>query len=62
MAKSFWKSKTFWFGALYIITGIAGLFGYADYVPDATVDQLALIVTGIVTVLLRFVTKEPVSL
>ena len=60
--KDFWKSKTFWFGVLWVIVGVAGLFGYADYVPDSDVEQIAEIVNGIIIIVLRFLTSQGVAL
>jgi hypothetical protein len=60
--KSIFKSKTFWFGALYVVIGVAGLFGFAQFQPDPKlVDGLAAL-TGVIVVILRLVTKQPVSL
>ena len=60
--KEFYKSKTFRFGMLWVLVGIAGLFGYADYVPDSDVEQIAEIVNGIIIVVLRFLTSQKVAL
>ncbi len=60
--KEFWKSKTFYFGALWVLIGVAGLFGYGDYVPDTDVEQIAEIVNGIIIIVLRFLSTQKVVL
>ena len=62
MTKKFYQSKTFWFGVLTVVVGVAGLFGFADYAPSTDLEQAMEIVLGAITILLRFLTKEPVSL
>ena len=56
-AKGLLKSKTFWFGALFIITAIANFFGYAEFQPS---PGLVGAIGGII-ILLRIVTKKPIS-
>ena len=60
--KSFIKSKTVWFNFLALATIIAGNFGYGQYVPAAWVNDLGVSVVLIVNLILRFMTKGPVSL
>ena len=59
--KSIWKSKTFWVNALAIIVSIAGVFGL-DLNLGAE-EQTAIITTimGVVNIVLRFTTKEPIK-
>lgn len=56
--KGFWTSKTFWFNILAIVVAVAGQFGFVGFEPDA---ELIAVVVGIVNVLLRFLTKQPVT-
>ena len=61
-AKEFWRSKTFWFGVLWIALGAGNVvLGAFDYVPDSNIEGIAEIVNGALIVILRFVTKVPVS-
>ena len=62
MTKKFYASKTFWFGALWILVGAASVAGYADFVPSDDVTQIASIVNGVVIILLRYVTDTKVTL
>ena len=59
--KSFWKSKTFYFGLLSIVVGVAGLFGYGDFVPDSNIIEYGEILNGLIVIALRFLTKEPIA-
>lgn len=61
MTKKFWESKTFWLGLLYIIIGAAGVFGFAEYQPSPGVVEIGSVVTGLVVILLRLVTKQPIG-
>ena len=62
MTKDFYRSKTFWFGALSVVIGVAGLFGYADFVPGDETVQIMEVVNGIVVIVLRFLTNQGVHL
>jgi hypothetical protein len=61
MDKEFWKSKTFYFGLLWIGVGVAGLFGYFDFSPGSDVIEWAEIINGLIVIGLRIVTKVPVK-
>ena len=61
-AKHFLSSKTFWFGALYVVIGAAGIFGFADWKPSTELEQLVLLGTGLLAIVLRFLTKQPIGL
>ncbi len=54
MKKSIFKSKTFWFNMLSTVGIITGIVPLPPGVAETTV--------GIVNVLLRLVTKDPVSI
>jgi hypothetical protein len=60
--KSALRSKTVWFGILYVLGAVAGLFGFADYQPTPEVNNIVEVVTGVLIIGLRFLTKEPVRL
>ena len=61
-AKEFFKSKTFWFGALWVVVGIANLFGFADFQPDTITNDITEIVSGLIIIVLRFKTTQPVKI
>lgn len=54
--KEFWKSKTFWFGALQLLLAVG------QYAQDEITQGATLTLTGLTTVILRFLTKEEVTL
>ena len=62
MDKNFWKSKTFYFGLLSIVIGVAGLFGFGDFVPGSDVIEWAEIINGLIVIGLRVITKVPLKL
>ena len=62
MDKEFYKSKTFWFGALWVVLGVAGLFGYADFEPSSDLEQIMEIVNGVLVILLRFLTNKGIKI
>ena len=59
--KSIWLSKTFWVNTLAIIVSIGGVFGL-DLNLGAE-EQTAIVTTimGVVNIVLRFTTKEPIK-
>ncbi|MGD8500057.1 MAG: hypothetical protein PVJ86_05390 [Phycisphaerales bacterium] len=59
MSKDFWKSKTIWFNGVAAVLYLVNQLGYADFVPDAGVMAL---VAAVVNIVLRFVTKQPVTI
>lgn len=60
--KSLFKSKTFYFGILSIVIGVANLFGFADYQPTSSVNEVIEFVNGVGIIVLRLVTKESVRI
>ena len=62
MTKDFYRSKTFWFGALSVLVGVAGLFGFADFVPGDETVQIMEVINGIVVIALRFLTNQGIHL
>ena len=62
MGKSIFRSKTIWVNALTAIAGIAATLGGSELIADnPKVAGIAAMITGVVNVLLRVVTKEPVT-
>lgn len=55
------KSKTMLFGLLQTIVGSAAVFLETNLIPVLEGDPSALLVTGILTWVLRAVTKEPLA-
>ena len=60
--KNFWRSKTLWFFALYLLVAVAGVFGFAGFQPTADQSEIIGIVVAVVGIILRLLTKEPVKL
>jgi hypothetical protein len=53
-SKQFYLSKTFWFNIVILILGVAGVFGFSEFVPsdEATqqVGQISALVAALVPV------------
>lgn len=60
--KRVWKSKSFWFGALFILNGLAQSFGYGDFVPSGDLSATTSYGVGLVTWVLRWVTNSKVKI
>jgi len=54
--KKFWRSKTFWLGVAIIIGGIAE---YVSELPAGA--SFSTIAAGILGIIIRFLTNQPVS-
>ena len=61
MDKKWYQSKTFYFGVLSIVIGVAGLFGFGDFVPGSDVIEWAEIINGLIVIGLRVITKVPLK-
>jgi len=59
MTKEFWKSKTLLFNVLAALGLVAAEFGFAGFEPD---PDMVVLVTIVVNIVLRFVTKKGISL
>lgn len=57
----FYKSKTFWFAVLTIVTAVAAIFGFQDYKPSADVQDILLLVVGVVNLILRFLPTKNIK-
>lgn len=60
--KRFYQSKSFWFGALFIITAVANFFGFTEYQPSAEVSRATEILIGVLIIALRFKTDKKITL
>ena len=55
--KSIWKSRTFWLGA-----AIAGLGGFQQFLAEnSATDPIILMISGILVIIIRKITTEPVK-
>jgi hypothetical protein len=61
--KQFYLSKTFWFNIIVLVLGVAGVFGFSEYVPSDDVTQqvgqvsaLVAAAVPVVNIVLRFLT------
>ena len=59
--KSIFTSKTFWFAVLYGVVNLAGLVGFADFTPSDDIAEIVGILASAGAILLRFVTRQPVT-
>jgi len=60
--KKWYQSKTLWFSVLFAIVNIAGIFGFADFVPGDDVAQYVNVGVSVIVALLRVFTSEAVKL
>ena len=58
--KPFWQSKTFWFNAIVLLVAVFEALGQLNL--SWLNPEIVVVVLTIGNVLLRFVTKEPVTL
>ena len=59
--KRFWLSKTFWAGVIEILIGVLGIVANFLQVGDFTAPAIVALVAGALTIVLRFVTVEPIN-
>lgn len=63
-SKPWYTSKTFAFAAVLVLTGVANMAGYAEWIPDAqtqvVVGQVLAVIGGVVG-LLRAYTTRPIA-
>ena len=62
MEKVFWKSKLFWLGAIQIAMGVLALLGPFLEAGDFGPAGIIALVSGFLTIALRFITDEPIAL
>jgi len=60
--KAFWQSKTFWFNVLALLVAVASAFGFGGFQPDPQVQEYALVIVTVINILLRFITKQGITL
>ena len=60
--KKFYESKTFWFNALYLLVAVASYLGFGEFSASPDVVELAAVVVAVINIVLRYATKEPISL
>lgn len=59
--KPIYQSKTFWFNLLTILVSVAAVFGFQAYQPDAQMTEITTIIVGIVNIILRLYTSQPIG-
>jgi len=59
--KNWYVSKTIIFGILFILVGIAGLFGFGDFTPNSAWLEAGEIINGIIVIGLRFYTNKKIA-
>ena len=62
VSKSPLASLTLWFNVLALIVLIADPFGFKDHVNAPELAEYASAIVTVINVVLRFVTKRPISL
>ena len=60
--KKWYASKTLWFSILFALVNLAGVFGYAEFVPGDDISQYVSIGVSVIVALLRVFTSEKVEL
>jgi hypothetical protein len=60
-SKSLVSSKVFWFNILAGVIAVASLFGFADFEPSQEVTEIIALVTGLLNIVLRLKTSEPIT-
>ena len=61
MDKAWYASKTIWVGILEIVIGALGLAATFLQAGDYTPAAFALLAVGVLTVVLRFLTSQPIG-
>ena len=62
MNKKWYASKTLWFSILFALVNLAGIFGYAEFVPGDNLVQYVNLGISLVVALLRVFTNQGVEL
>lgn len=60
--KKWYQSKTVWFAALWALVQVAGIFGYADFVPGDDLAYYVNIGVSVIVAVLRAVTDKGIEL
>ena len=61
MSKKWYQSRTVWAGILQILIAIGGLVADFLQAGDFTAPAITLLVTGVLMIVLRFVTDTPIG-
>ena len=59
--KNLLSSRIFWFNVLAIIIAVAAQFGFSEFEPSEEIAELTVIFAGVVNILLRVKTSEPIT-
>ena len=59
--KKWYASKTLWFSILFAVVNLAGLFGYAEFVPGGELSQYVNLGVSVIVALLRVFTNKGVE-
>jgi len=62
VSKPIWASKTFWFNILAVLIGVAGQFGFGEFVADDWTAQAIIVAVAVINIILRFWTTQAVRL
>ena len=57
----FYRSKTFWFNLLTIAIAVAALFGFQDFQPSSSTQDIILLVVGVVNLVLRLLPARNIA-
>ena len=61
VGKPWWRSKTLWFNLVALMVAVATAFGYGEFEPSPEVQQWALVIVTVVNLVLRLVTRQPIT-
>ena len=60
--KKWYASKILWFSVLYALVNIAGIFGFAEFVPGDDISQYVSVGVSVLVAVLRAFTNKGVEL
>lgn len=60
--KKWYASKTLWFSILFALVNIAGIFGYAEFIPGDDIVQYVNVGVSVIVALLRVFTDQGIEL
>ena len=60
--KPFYRSKTFWFGTLFVLNSVAQALGYGDFVPSGELSEITSLGVGVLIWGLRYITNQPITI
>jgi hypothetical protein len=59
--KKFYQSKTILFNALFLVLSVAAYFGFADFMPNDKMQDLAAVIVAVINIYLRFRSNLPIK-